>query len=246
MLVLSRTPAFAATTQITQDQPARKQTQDQVNPQLFKHSLSGLYGIESFKLNVNQPYNNFKQLYSQSLIAQKELETICQSTALLSNAQPLFSGVKSKQRAQEKIRLDLNGDNRKITDIARATILAHDIDGLVTAYENLNKQTKILGVKNRFKTPAPSGYRDLNLLVELPETKIIAEVQLHLTEIEKVKSGPEHDFYEIIQGIERRAIAESRELNEIETAKIANLRRESHELYRLAWQPYITTNLKAA
>ena len=53
--------------------------------------------------------------------------------------------------------------------------------------------------KNRFKKPTASGYRDLNLLVRLPKTNLIAEVQLHLKAIADVKSGPEHDLYEQIQ-----------------------------------------------
>ncbi|MGF1756184.1 phosphoribosylglycinamide formyltransferase, partial [Vibrio makurazakiensis] len=77
-------------------------------------------------------------------------------------------------------------------------------------------------------------------------TNIVAEVQLHLKAIADVKSGPEHELYEIIQGIERHAISESRSLNDIETAQITSLRRQSLEMYQQAWQPYITTHIKAA
>jgi len=83
-------------------------------------------------------------------------------------------------------------------------------------------------------------------LVRLPKTNIIAEVQLHLKAIAEVKSGAEHELYEIIQGIERVASAQNRALNDIETAQITSLRRQSLELYQQAWQPYITTQLKAA
>ncbi len=57
-----------------------------------------------------------------------------------------------------------------------------------------------------------------------------------------MKSGPEHELYEIIQGIERHAIAEKRPINDIEAAQINSLRRQSLELYQQAWQPYITTH----
>ncbi|NOI68544.1 phosphoribosylglycinamide formyltransferase [Vibrio sp. 99-8-1] len=246
MLVLSRTPALAANNPVSQSPSQQKQTQDQINPTLFKHSLSGLYKIESFKTHAIQPYNEFDALYSHAAIAQQELETICMSTSLLSQSQAVFAGIKSEQRAKEKIDTDLSGEVNKITDLARATIIADDVAGLVTAYENINKQTKVVAVKNRFKSPAASGYRDLNILVELPESKIIAEVQLHLSEIEKVKSGPEHDLYEVIQKIERTAQAEKRDINQFESTQIAQLRRQSVELYQQAWQPYITTHLVAA
>ncbi len=145
-----------------------------------------------------------------------------------------------------KIDTELNGQVNQITDLARGTIVATDVESLVGAYETLSREAQVVRVKNRFKSPAASGYRDLNILVKLPKTGIIAEVQLHLKDIADVKSGPEHDLYEIVQGIERRAAAENRTLNEFETAQIASLRRQSMELYQNAWQPYITTNIRAA
>jgi hypothetical protein len=185
-------------------------------------------------------------LYSKAHQAQHELESLCKTTALLTGTDAYFAGVKSYDRAQEKIRTELNGEVTQITDLARGTIVADDVEGLVGAYEALNREAKVVRVKNRFKSPAPSGYRDLNILVQLPKTGIIAEVQLHLKAIADVKSGPEHDLYEIIQGIERNAAAQDRSLNDIETAQITSLRRQSLELYQNAWQPYITTNIKAA
>ncbi|EEZ83303.1 hypothetical protein VMC_18340 [Vibrio alginolyticus 40B] len=137
--------------------------------------------------------------YSKAHQAQFELETICKSTALLNDAQPYFAGVKSKQRAEEKIALELDGKVERITDLARATIVAEDVASLVSIYETLERETTIVKVKNRFKKPGPSGYRDLNLLVRLPKTNLVAEVQLHLKAIADVKSGPEHDLYEKIQ-----------------------------------------------
>ncbi|WED28175.1 RelA/SpoT domain-containing protein [Vibrio sp. DW001] len=246
LLVFSRASAFASVEPVSQSQQEKEQTQSQINPKLFKHSLSGLYGISSIKHDVSQPYSDFDALYNQALKAQLELETICKSTALLTNSHAISVGVKSRQRAETKIKTDLANNVNQITDLARATIVSDDIESLVSTFELLEKQANIISVKNRFKKPAPSGYRDLNILVELPETKIIAEVQLHLAEIAKVKSGPEHDLYKQIQDIERSALSSNRAISEIENAKIEGLRRQSLDLYHYAWQPYITTNIKAA
>lgn len=247
LLVLSRAPAFAVTLNPSESQQSKgKQEQNQISPSAFKHSLSGLYGIESFDQAINQPYDDFDVLYSKAHQAQSELEALCKATTLLTGTESYFSGVKSYQRAQEKIASELNGQTNQITDLARSTIVAHDVDSLVSAYESLSREVKVVRVKNRFKSPAPSGYRDLNILVELPKTGIIAEVQLHLQAIAEVKSGPEHDLYEIIQNIERNAALHSRALNDFETAQIASLRRQSMQLYQDAWQPYITTHIKAA
>lgn len=246
LLVVSRTPAFATNQPVTQDQQNSKQTQNQVNPNLFKHSLSGLYGIQSFSDNPEQPYSDFDSLYSNARVAQTELETISKSIALQTSSQMLTAGIKSEERAKAKIASDLSSNVSKITDLARTTIVADDIQSLVTTFELLERQAKIVSVKNRFKSPVASGYRDLNVLVELPNSQIIAEVQLHLSEIARVKNGPEHDLYEQIQDIERNALVNNREMSELEKAKIESLRKESIDLYNNAWQPYITTNLQAA
>ncbi|MDG3088016.1 RelA/SpoT domain-containing protein [Vibrio hannami] len=247
LLILSKAPAYAAISQeVSKKTEEPKENANQINPKLFKHSLSGLYGIENISYKPIQPIKDFDALYSKAESAQQELENICKTTALLSNTNTEFAGVKSKSRAQVKVTTELNGEANRITDLARATLIADDIDGLVTAYESLARETKIVKVKNRFKNPAPSGYRDLNVLIELPESKLIAEVQLHLKSIAEVKNGPEHDLYEVIQGIERDAAKTNRLLTEYESHRIASLRRQSLELYQNAWQPYITTEIRAA
>ena len=243
LLVFSRAPAFASVERINDTQPQLSQTQNQVNSKLFKHSLSGLYGINSFPLSTTQPYSDFNTLYSKAHQAQYELETICKSVALQTQSQALFSGIKSPQRAKAKIKTDLSDDVSKITDLARGTIVTNGIEDLVTTFELLENQTKIISVKNRFKNPTPSGYRDLNILVELPKTKIIAEVQIHLAGIANVKNGPEHELYEKIQHIERTAAVHNRTLTLPEQVRIKQLRQQSINLYHDAWQPYITTNV---
>ncbi|MBL4306594.1 phosphoribosylglycinamide formyltransferase [Vibrio fluvialis] len=247
LLVLSRAPAFAAALPLdTSPREDRGESQNQVSSKLFKHSLSGLYGIQTTQNSVLQPYQDFDVLYSKAHQAQCELETLCKSTALLTSTQAYFVGVKSQHRAAEKIELELNGQPERITDLARATIIANDVPSLVDAYEALSREATVLKVKNRFKSPADSGYRDLNVLVQLPKTGIIAEVQFHLKAIADVKSGPEHDLYEQIQKIERNAGREQRALNDWEVAKIKQIRRVSQNLYQQAWQPYITTHIQAA
>ncbi|MDE1243010.1 RelA/SpoT domain-containing protein [Vibrio aestuarianus] len=247
LLVLSRAPAFAAVPLISESAPeVNESQQDQLSSKLFKHSLSGLYGIQSTNTQPLQPYNDFEVLYSKTHQAQFELETLCKSAALLTSTEAYFAGVKSRDRALTKIAHELDGRADRITDLARATIVANDVPSLVEAYEVLNREATIVKVKNRFKSPGASGYRDLNLLVQLPKTNVIAEVQLHLKAIADVKNGPEHELYEKIQQFERNAASERRALNEFEMAKIAQFRRQSIELYQNAWQPYITTHIQAA
>lgn len=247
LLVLTRTPAFAALpTAPSNDTSKANNSQGEVCSKKFKHSLSGLYGIPNHDVTALQPYADFAVLYTKAHQAQAELETLCQSTALLTNSEAYFAGVKSQHRAQEKIEHELGGKVERITDLARATIVANDIASLMDVYEVLEREATVVKVKNRFKKPTASGYRDLNILVQLPKTNIIAEVQLHLKAIADVKNGPEHDIYENVQKIERLAASEHRAFNDIEAEQIKRYRNLSKDLYQNAWQPYVTTNIEAA
>ncbi|MDR9829792.1 RelA/SpoT domain-containing protein [Vibrio sp. FNV 38] len=247
LLVLTRAPAFAALpTTPSNDNSKSNNNQGQVCSTKFKHSLSGLYGVPNHDVTPLQPYSDFDVLYSKAHQAQAELETLCQSTALLTSSEAYFAGVKSHQRAQEKITYELDGKVERITDLARATIVANDISSLMDVYEVLDREATVVKVKNRFKRPTPSGYRDLNILVQLPKTNIIAEVQLHLKAIADVKNGPEHDIYEQVQKIERLAASESRSYTDFEGQQIKRFRSQSKDLYQNAWVPYMTTNIEAA
>lgn len=242
LLIMTRQPAFAAPVALAAINSTRPST-NQVCPKAFKNNLSGLYKIptEQYK-PIKQPFDQFETLYSKAYYAQVELETLCTTIAMSTETSPLFSGVKSKERAKQKIATELNGNCTHITDLARATLVAKDIPSLVAAFDALSEHTDIILTQNRFRTPAPSGYRDLKVLVALPHSKIIAEVQFHLAQISKIKNGPEHELYQAIQTIERDAVSQGRALNDIELAKIQQMRQQSIALYQTAWQQYLTPN----
>ncbi len=214
--------------------------QTQEGKKSFQRSLSGLYSVNSWtEQNITQPYSNFNQLYHAATNAQQELDVLAREIALHSNTQALVPAVKSAERAKEKIKTELQGETHRITDLARCSLVANDIPSLMQSFELLNKEVSVVAVKNRFKSPTASGYRDFKLLVRLPKSQVIAEVQLHLEAISTVKNGAEHKIYEEIQRIERTSMTEERNISEFELAQIAKLRAESLNLYQTAWQQYL-------
>lgn len=214
-------------------QPNHKNTQ--------ARNLAGLFSITEYHaLNIKQPHNDFNQLYQKAVSGQTELESVTRKIAQQSNTYTHTSGVKSKQRARDKVSAKYTGHSDKITDITRTSIVAQDIPALINAFELLEQNTQILRIKNRFVTPNPSGYRDLSLLVRLPESGIVAEVQLHLEAFSVIKNGKEHENYEQIQQIQRLQLRENRELSEIEQASIDKLRKESQQMYQQAWNQYLS------
>lgn len=208
-----------------------------------RHSkdLVGLYSVKEFQSkNIKQPYSEFDLLYQSALAGQSELENITELVALLTDTKTFSSGVKSKLRAVNKINSELAGDSDRITDLARTSIVAKDIPALMKAFELIEQETQLLRIKNRFQNPGESGYRDLSLLVRLPESKIVVEVQLHLEAFSVIKNGAEHDNYQQIQEIERLQLIENRPLSEIEQASINKLRDESQQMYMSAWNQYLS------
>ncbi|QYK12120.1 RelA/SpoT domain-containing protein [Shewanella rhizosphaerae] len=207
--------------------------------QSFSKDQHGLHAIASSSAAlIRQSSDDLDSLYAQAQNAQQELTSLLEGLNTQESYQLLIPEVKSYERAKAKIAAKFDGDASRITDLARASLVANDIQGLMTAFEDLQQQVKVLQVKNRFAEPKASGYRDLNLLVQLPQTGMIAEVQLHLKAIAEIKSGEEHKAYEQIQAIEARAIAQSRDLSQLELAQITHLRQASHKQYHKAWLYY--------
>ncbi len=208
---------------------------------LYSKDLQGLYNIKAFQsAQIKQPYSEFNQLYQHAYAAQRELEMLTARIALQSKTATLSSGIKSKLRTRNKINNKLAGHSEQITDLVRTSIVAKDVPALIESFELLEQETQLLRVKNRFKTPGKSGYRDLSLLVRLPESQMIAEIQLHLEAFSVIKNGKEHNNYERIQQIERLQLTGKRTLSEIEQAAVNKLRKESQQLYQQAWNQYLS------
>jgi hypothetical protein len=248
LFVLGRGPAMAAPmTSYSESDHELPSNRSEASKKSFQRSLSGLYSIDSWKdEGLAQPYSDFDQLYLAAAHAQQELDTVIREISLVTSTQAILPGVKSQHRAKTKVETELQGNTNQITDLARGSLVAEDIPSLVQAFELLNKEVTVVAVKNRFKSPTDSGYRDLKLLVQLPESQIIAEVQLHLDAISTVKNGAEHEIYEQIQEIERVGLQQKRPLSEFELAQIAQLRTVSSNLYQEAWQQYLQPEVLAS
>ncbi|STO57643.1 hypothetical protein [Grimontia hollisae] len=231
-----RVPAYADQPDVKPLPEHQRFAYEQTQPH---QALAELLAIPSFRANhVAQPFSDLDALYQAAPDAQQELETLAAKIAQSVNGNVLSAGLKGKARAAEKVTKELGGDASLLTDIVRITVETDSIGSLNKAYEHLAANTQTVEVINRFHFPQPSGYRDLKVLVTLPESKLIAEVQFHLRAISEIKNGPEHYIYEQIQGIERHAASEGRALNDIEVVKIEKLRAESRKMYQLAWAQY--------
>lgn len=246
MLMLAGRAPVEAATMSSLAQAASNQTGNTANrnrTQLSK-DLSGLHQLADIRhQQISQPYSDFQQLYSLAGQAQQELAILTNQVALLSATQAMVPSIKSVARAEAKIQHKLAGNVDKITDLARSSLIARNSQQLMTAFSQIENNAEILQIKNRFSNPKANGYRDLNLLVRLPKSKMIVEMQLHLNRMQTIKNGPEHDNYVAIQTIANTAKAQQREMSELENFKVQQLQQESSALYHAAWQQQLMNEL---
>lgn len=241
LLLLSGRTATAQPTNIELSPEDKSGYSQNLKPKTFSHSdsLAQLLDISEFSHEqIGQPITDFDKLYANAEPAQEELTKLLDRVNQQTHTRAIIPSVKSYQRAQYKVANKLDGDVSQLTDLARASIVADDIHQLLASYELIAQSSQLLKVKNRFANPKLSGYRDINLLLELPQTKMIVELQLHLNDIAEIKSGPEHEIYEQVQQISTLAQQEQRELTELEHAKVTQLQQESHKLYHKTWLKY--------
>ena len=237
LLLLSTRSAFAQTVPLEHDINTSKGS---YNAKLaFSNDLDGLTAIESIQYQQpRQTSADLNTLYANSANAQQELANLLNHITEQTQTQSILADIKSRERAEAKVRNKLDGDASQLTDLVRASIVSNDIQNLMQAFALVKTDSQIIQVKNRFAEPKESGYRDLNLLVRLPQSQMIAEIQIHLADIAEIKSGDEHEVYQQVQQIQADAAEQLRQLNDFEAAKIVQLRQQSHKLYHKAWLRY--------
>ncbi|MGC6513305.1 MAG: RelA/SpoT domain-containing protein [Myxococcota bacterium] len=188
-----------------------------------RHHIShGVYGADDASMGLVR-------------MAQAELDIYLRRLAQLVGCEPVFAEAKSIPRAMAKADREFGGDLSRVTDWARGTLVCDDLAQVFAAWQLIDSTFEVLQVENRFRTPKANGYRDLNVLVRLRQSGVVAEFQVHVAEIYAVKSGPEHRIYEEIQRMERVAYREGRGLSPRERAAVRYLRARSQQLYAHAW-----------
>ena len=208
-------------------------TRSGLTPEQIAVSQTIQAGIVSQELR--QPSQNLDVLYQDAAIADLELRKIAQEFATLTAGTLVLppGGLKGRRRAEEKIQTEYNGDASRITDLARLSI---EYDSLSQLYEALNlipESANLVRMKDRFIKPTPGGYRDILLNLKL-SNQHIAEVQLTLKLINKIRFGEGFKLYQQVRQIQSKAMAENRELTAAEHEKIDDLNQKSQALYDAA------------
>lgn len=183
--------------------------------------------------DIRQPTNNLDEIYKRSEEAKPELTQLLDKIATETSGQVIIPPLKGRERTEEKIASDYNGDASKIKDVLRASIIYKNLDQVQSGLEKLQSEGNILEVKDRFAQPTSSGYRDALINVRT-SNGTVAEIQLHLEPIlEAKKEG--HVYYEQERNIYSKAILENRDYTSEEVSQLDSLKAKQKELYDAAF-----------
>ncbi|MFE3756919.1 hypothetical protein ACFXO9_21670 [Nocardia tengchongensis] len=131
---------------------------------------------------------------------------------------------KDETRAWDKIK-GYDGDVSRLTDLVGAKIVFDHVSDAYRALEMIENdpRVRIVEFEDRFDRPTPSGYRDLQMKVQL-ENGHVAELRLHLSHIDAVASY-EHALYEVQRDFKALAKDENRAMHPEEAALSTELKR---------------------
>jgi hypothetical protein len=114
--------------------------------------------------------------------------------------------IKNIVRAAEKLVLETengtkNPDASLILDLLRTTIVVNNEAEIPNAIKQIKKSFDVVRVKDRFKNPALTGYRDFLVNVKLP-SGLIAEIQVNIPAMIGSKSTG-HKLYRMSRNMEQ-------------------------------------------
>jgi hypothetical protein len=204
--------------------------------------------------NVYQPHKTEDDLYKAAEQALPKFKDALANVAKLIGGQVsstvedaldakgpavVVAPLKGKERARQKVQADYAGNWDELRDVLRATIKCDSVDELHQAVAGL-KQAGIemaKAPKNRFDNPTPEGYRDALLVVKVPGSDMLAEVQLHLSHVLAAKDAG-HEHYNTIRDIHAKYGTDTGpedHWHKDDKSKYQHAQNESKRLYAEAW-----------
>ncbi|WBB77356.1 toxin glutamine deamidase domain-containing protein [Micromonospora sp. WMMD882] len=139
---------------------------------------------------------------------------------------------KDRQRAEDKI-AKYGGEVSRLLDLAAAKIEFSSLGDVYRALAALREEpeVEIIHLRDRFRNPQDSGYRDIQLQLQMSNGHI-AEFRLHLAALDEVAKW-EHALYEVRRDLDAVAREATRELSVAERAVRDSILRREQGLF---WQ----------
>ncbi|MFE7870530.1 toxin glutamine deamidase domain-containing protein [Micromonospora humida] len=180
-------------------------------------------------------------LYAAAVVAQEELNGLAVDLAHEGDTVVGSAGwrrhPKDRQRAEDKVR-KYRGDVSLLRDLAGAKVEFRSLGDLYRALDRLCDRPgiRIVRCEDRFVVPQESGYRDVQLLLEMSNGHL-AEFRLHLAALDEVAVW-EHALYEVRRDLDSLARQDSRTMTGVEWALVTGILREQQRLF---WHALVST-----
>lgn len=151
----------------------------------------------------------------------------------------MFMGaIKSEKRSKEKVAADYGGDWSQLRDVVRASISVPSMAKVKEALEKCKAAglTPVQQPKDRFAKPLDVGYRDLMMIVKLPNG-MLAELQLHVNAMAEAKRKG-HALYETVRTLQAKHNEEqpSDKWPEEDHSAFYDAIKAQKEMYAKAWE----------
>lgn len=180
----------------------------------------------------HQTSANLDTLYEQAAEAEVTLKSLVREVARETGGEPMWApGLKLRDRALQRIKVNFGGDARLITDLARASLKFTSLTELYHALEVLHRRADIVKIKDRFVEPFPNGYRDLLLNLRMPNGHVV-ELQLHLGPLFEASHDIGRDLYVGARQLLARAGEEERVLTAEEVDILQQWNEAGQRVYR--------------
>ena len=193
-----------------------------------------------------QSSNNLDDLYAQAAVAKTELDALTNQLAKETGGgaetrpKDTNGGLKSRDRALEKINGDYKGDASQLIDIAGSKIIYENLNQLYVGLKYIGSKVEIVRIKDRYVKPQESGFRDILINLKMANGHYV-ELRLTVPEMEAA-DVPGHLLYEKVRTIEANAKTENRELTLKEKEEINQLNKEAKIIYSKAWENILLKN----
>jgi len=146
-----------------------------------------------------------------------------EANGTLKTAPPKANSQEGKERVMSKARTAYDNDVSRLTDMERLALIFGDFNDMQTALQKIMSAYRLIRIKNRFakanaNAKETAAYRDCQLLLEVPGTKLQFEAQLHINVIYTLKDEVAlkvgldgrtgHDRYIEFRNLKEAAVAE--------------------------------------
>ena len=162
---------------------------------------------EKFEKKYRELSKKYDTIHKRLLKIKPLFDKKLKKIAFENHADVVIVPLKSKKRTIQKTLAEYSGNINNVKDFLRAGIVSRVYGRVDEILENIKENFEIIRIKDRFKKPDKSHYRDV--LINVKFQGIIAEIQIHVRELLEVKEYLNHLFYEI----RRYILAQSKRRN---------------------------------